>query len=306
MCLTKARTPPAGAPLFSVIIPVYNDPDGLRRCLRALAAQSLPVEQLEVLVVDNGSELPLNSIVSDFFFARYLREPRPGSYAARNFGLEHARGRYVAFTDADCLPDRHWLENGLRWFESHPDLSAVGGNVEIQTSGKPSAAEAYERVFGFRQQKYISENGFAVTANLLVDRRVINEIGPFDARLRSGGDRDWGHRLHMAGGRIGYAPDVLVRHPARTDTLALIRKRRRVQAGRNAVPALIDKLPTWQPVADKSQPAGLAMGAALLFRPSLLGLNRLKGIQAALVAVMLLLVGYLESARLKLGGRPLR
>lgn len=291
---------------FSVIIPVYNDPAGLALCLRAVSQQSLPHALFEVIVVDNGSDTPIRDIVSRFPFAKYVYEPKPGSYMARNTGVRHARGRYLAFTDADCVPDVDWLSASLQRFTSDQAAKVLGGKVEIFTSERPTASEAYEAVFGFRQSKYIAENGFAVTANLLVAKDVFERVGYFDSSLNSGGDRDWGHRLHIAGERIIYAPEARVLHPARATLRALIRKRRRVQAGRNAVPRITERLASWTAVKDSAQPTGFSMGAALLITPEHLGLTRLQGLQATLVAAALMLAGYYERLRLSLGGKPLR
>ena len=93
-------------PFISVIIPVWNSPDLLAKCLAALAVQSYPRERYEVLVVDNGSTDSTAAVARNYPFVTLLSEPVPGAYRARNRGLAAARGEYVAFTDADCIPDR--------------------------------------------------------------------------------------------------------------------------------------------------------------------------------------------------------
>jgi glycosyltransferase involved in cell wall biosynthesis len=61
----------------------------------------------------NGSEESIEPIVAQCKQARTGFEARPGSYAARNTGIELARGDILAFTDADCLPAADWIEHGL-------------------------------------------------------------------------------------------------------------------------------------------------------------------------------------------------
>jgi glycosyltransferase involved in cell wall biosynthesis len=91
----------------SVIIPVNQD-SRLADCLDALARQDLPREAMEVLVVDTSADRAMAPLVAHYP-ARYLSHPGGGSYAARNLGVAWARGRFVAFTDADCVPPPGWL-----------------------------------------------------------------------------------------------------------------------------------------------------------------------------------------------------
>ena len=82
----------ASAPRVSVVIPVRDDPDGLRRCLAALDRQTTP-ERFEVVVVDNGSRTDPGPVVARHPRARLVAEPRGGSYAARNRGVRAEIGR---------------------------------------------------------------------------------------------------------------------------------------------------------------------------------------------------------------------
>src|ERR1044071_6513252 len=104
---------PSRLPFVSVIVPVWNDSARLDRCLRALEEQTYPGDLYEVVVVDNGSDEPLGPVIERHGRASLVRETKPGSYAARNTGLAHARGEVVAFTDADCLPAPDWIEQGV-------------------------------------------------------------------------------------------------------------------------------------------------------------------------------------------------
>jgi len=100
-------------PFVSGIVPVYNDTSRLVLCLDALEHQSCPTERFEVVVVDNGPRPSLEPPIADFRQSRVGHEPRPGSYAARNRGTRSARGRILAFTDADCIPARNWIHTGV-------------------------------------------------------------------------------------------------------------------------------------------------------------------------------------------------
>jgi glycosyltransferase involved in cell wall biosynthesis len=220
------------APRVSVIIPVYDQPQALHRCLQALARQTCGREAFEAIVVDNGSIPPLPDLSREFPFARVAIEPRPGSYAARNHGLSLARGDVLAFTDADCEPADSWIEAGLRRLGTTPAAGFVAGRIVLRfASAAPvTAAELYEAVFGFPQEKYVGW-GFAATANLFAPRATFDAVGAFDATLLSGGDMEWGQRVRRAGIPQVYAAEVLVTHDARRTLRELLTKARRVAGG---------------------------------------------------------------------------
>src|SRR4051812_27832091 len=103
--LAPARTPP----FVSVIVPVFNQSEPLRACLRALNGQTSPRARFEVIVVDNGSTDPVSVPTGSHSTVRVEGESKPGSYAARNRGVAIARGSVIAFTDADCVPAADWV-----------------------------------------------------------------------------------------------------------------------------------------------------------------------------------------------------
>jgi cellulose synthase/poly-beta-1,6-N-acetylglucosamine synthase-like glycosyltransferase len=292
------------APLFSVIVPVYNDEPGLALCLEALSRQSLDATCFEVLVVDNGSARSPGDLVSKYRFARLLKERQPGSYSARNTACRAAAGEFLAFTDADCRPHPDWLRTVLGMFQNDAKLAAVGGGIQVTLSARPTAAEVFEKVFAFPQHKYVERYGFAATANLIARRSVFEQVGPFDGMLKSSGDRDWGQRLHQAGYRMAYAADALVAHPARASLRDLIRKRRRVVSGLHQLSAPVTFNADWATIVAPGRPRGMRMGLTLLFAPRNLDLRWIQGIQVLLVAGLLSLVSAVERVRLWLGGRP--
>jgi glycosyltransferase involved in cell wall biosynthesis len=220
-------------PLVSVIIPVYNDADRLALCLMALDGQTYPRHLLEIVVVDNGSEDDVVEIAERFEGVRLLREPRPGSYAARNRGIVEAKGDIIAFTDADCRPTSTWIERAVRHLVDNPGIGVVGGRIEVvaMDPNNPSGVELYEIMTGFPQQRYIEEFRFAATASMFTRMSVFDLVGLFNEELMSGGDREWGMRVHASGFRLRYADDVITVHPARNTLRQLYMKSKRRHAG---------------------------------------------------------------------------
>jgi len=97
-------------PFVSVVVPTRNRAQMLRELLSALERQEY--ESFEVIVVDDASEDETAVLLAGWQGPnrRAFRLPRPwGSYAARNRGVEEARGLLVAFTDDDCRPEPGWL-----------------------------------------------------------------------------------------------------------------------------------------------------------------------------------------------------
>ncbi len=224
---------PDDKPFISVIIPAYNDHAALALCLDALEQQTYPADCYEVVVVDNNSNPPLDSAVSRFAHAVLVKETRRGSYAARNTGIATARGAYLAFTDSDCLPAPDWLAKGVNWLQQHADCGLIGGRVEVfaHNPAHPTAVELYELLFAFPMKHYVEDQHFAATCNIFTFRAVFDTVGPFDAALQSGGDSEWGARVHAHHYSQFYADDVVIRHPARRTWAALNKKHLRTVSG---------------------------------------------------------------------------
>jgi GT2 family glycosyltransferase len=218
-------------PSVSVVVPVHADRGRLELTLDALDAQDY-AGPVEVLVVDNGDNPTIPSATSGRATTRVLREPAPGSYAARNTGVAEASGAVLAFTDADCVPRPDWLSAAVAALMTH-ERAFVGGAIALfpRPGRRPRAAEVYDCANGLRQDRYVGEQGWAATANMLVRRATFDEVGPFDARLRSGGDRLWGRRAAALGVRPTYAADAVVDHPARDSLRELRTKTIRVTTG---------------------------------------------------------------------------
>ena len=220
-------------PFVSVIIPVFNDGERLRKCLAALEAQSYPADRFEVIVVDNGSRQSPESIVREYPHAQFTQESKPGSYCARNKGLSLAKGDVLAFTDADCVPQPTWLERGVATLEANPAAGLVAGRIKVffKDPQKPSFVEFYESVRAFPQHDYIKDHKYGATANLFTTRAMMDRMGPFNETLKSSGDKEWGNRVFKAGLPQIYAHDAVVEHPARYSFKELYNKIARITAG---------------------------------------------------------------------------
>lgn len=224
-----------GGSKVTVIVPVYNDPSGTRTTLDSLATQTH--DDYEVLPVDNASTDDTADVIHEFAddhpnLIRPLEETDvQSSYAARNTGIEHAAGDILLFLDADMWVPETWIEDMTGSLESQ-GFDYLGCAVEVVTSEDPTFPERYEAALAFPVATYLEDKQFAPTCALAVRRDVIDSVGPFDERLVSGGDKEFGRRVHRAGFAQGFTDKTTASHPARTTWGALRTKALRIGRGR--------------------------------------------------------------------------
>ena len=190
----------------SVVIPTYNLAALLPGAVESVRAQGWP--ELEIIVVDDGSTdgTPevLEGLAREHANLRWFRQENAGAAAARNRGIEEARGRWVAFLDADDL----WMPGKLAaQFEAlaaRPSASFSYTDVRVRRED----GEEGDLVYGTERQPLIVQllaaNLFA-TPTVLARRDCFREVGLFDASLRTGEDWDMWLRLaaHFENVRVG-------------------------------------------------------------------------------------------------------
>ena len=200
----------------SVIIAAYNAAHDLPRCLAALEQQTLPRDEYEVIVVDDGSSDDTAGIASAAG-ARVVHLAHSGPAAARNAGVEKARSPIVIFTDADCEPVIDFVERMLEPF-SAPVVSGVRGVYRSQQ--RALVARFVQLEYEERYQRIIQVEQSVGTVNALdtsyaaYRRQVFLDAGGFDTRFRgaAGEDHELSYRLAAAGHVLRFSPDAAVYH----------------------------------------------------------------------------------------------
>lgn len=220
--------------LASIIVPVYNDSNGLRETLSSVIEQT-SYQPFELLVVDNNSIDDTPSVIEEFEAADDrivgLQETDvQSSYAARNTGIDAARGDILVFLDADQTVTEGWLTTGIEYLLAQ-DTAYMAPNVQLDVPEEPSLAAQYNAATGFPIEGFIERQQYAPTACLFVTRSLIEDVGHFDERLISGGDMEFGQRVHAAGYEQQYCAPVVVRHPVRESLWALWRRNVRIGRG---------------------------------------------------------------------------
>jgi glycosyltransferase involved in cell wall biosynthesis len=203
---------------FSIIIPSYNRPRQLGRCLTSLAQLNYPRDQFEVIVVDDGSVQPVAEVTRGFLEQlqlKTLRQENAGPARARNFGAECANGEVLAFLDDDCTPDRDWLSQLDVAAVRHPGC-LLGGKA---TNGCRDNifAETNQRLLDTLTAWFICNNSplqFFASNNLAVPAVHFRQLGGFDPNfpLAGGEDRDFCARWLGSGRRLISTPDAHIDH----------------------------------------------------------------------------------------------
>jgi glycosyltransferase involved in cell wall biosynthesis len=227
----------SGTTRVSVVVPVYNDPAGVRMTLSSLVDQTYPDDDMEVLAVDNGSTDDTRAVIESLAKAHepvelVVEDRIQGSYAARNAGIRRAEGSIIAFLDADVTVPEDWLAASVAAMDRR-DADYLACDVELAApDGDDSLPTRFNRRSGFPIQRFISELSFAPTCCLLVRRAVFDDVGWFDDRLVSGGDLEFGNRVADSGRELHFLGEVTATHPTRSSVRALASKAARIGRGR--------------------------------------------------------------------------
>jgi glycosyltransferase involved in cell wall biosynthesis len=223
--------------LLSVVIPVYRQSYALRQTLSSLAAQSLPTDQFEVIVVDDCSPVPVTDQVAEFAGAlsvRCVRHPvNRGRAVARNTGAAAARADLLLFLDADSVAHPKLLERHLAAHTDGHDRVLLGRRVESDwgTASRFADPGTLSETVSLDQDdmRLGSEVGvpgvldsspwvFVISHNFSMPRRIFDEVGGFDEAFDRWGweDTELGYRLFLhwdrEPGRFTFLPEATCYH----------------------------------------------------------------------------------------------
>lgn len=281
-------------PRVSVVIPVLNRAEDLRKCLESLYELNFPQERLEIIVVDDGSR-DASPQVAQEFGARVVHTGGTGRgpAAARNAGVAVASGDILAFIDSDCTASPEWLNELLPSFAAE-DVAAVGGWVDGMNSRR--SLDRYEAVMsslnlGARERsgKGGNDTFYLPSCNLLVRRNAFLLVDGFREDLHVGEDVDLTWRLRDCAYKIIYLPQGRVCHNHRSRLWPFMK--RRFDYGTSE-----GTLQTLHPLRRKKMllPPGLCVALLLL----MLGLVTLSWTVFAACAAVLFLDGFTTHRKL--------
>jgi GT2 family glycosyltransferase len=213
----------ASAPTVSVVMPTYNRVDQLRAALEGLAAQQGLDEPVEVIVVSDGStdgtdEYLTSSAVPLPVVA--LTQPNAGPAAARNRGIDVARGPLVLFVDDDTVAEPGLTAAHLRRHAGPDDDLVVIGPMLTPADHDISPWVRWEQDMLTKQYDAMRDGVYEATArqfytgNASVARRHLLEVGGFDPTFRRAEDVELAYRLADRGLCFAFEPTAVVHHYA--------------------------------------------------------------------------------------------
>ena len=193
---------------YSVVIATYNRNRLLLKNLESLRNQTIPKDDYEIIIVNDGSS---DSTESDIKFftgenpdldMRYFRQKNSGPSKARNRGIREARGEIIFLTDDDCIPPENWIETLAQKYSLHPEVAGVGGWYYYPQESLKNWFVRYSiPMFLFYYQKFMSDgeinnnlfrtNPAGNTSNMSYRKQILDLVNGFDEKLNFVGMVDW-------------------------------------------------------------------------------------------------------------------
>jgi cellulose synthase/poly-beta-1,6-N-acetylglucosamine synthase-like glycosyltransferase len=226
-------------PKVSVIIPVRNEEAILEGCLASLDGLDYPKDRLEVIVSD-GMSTDRSAEIARSHGATVIENQKVTVSPGRNIAFAHSSGDIVAFTDADCIVDRDWIRNSIKYFDDEsvgcvggpnlppPDESDFGNAVGFVFDQPLFAAGSYYA----RRLDHVREVPSIGGCNAVYRREALRKVMPIDESLLTCDDTELNRRLMDEGYRLLYTPDVFVLHYRRPNPRKLFRQMYRYAIGR--------------------------------------------------------------------------
>lgn len=165
------------SPKVSVIIPTYNRDYILFKAVKSVLDQTY--KNLEVIVVDDGSTDKTSYLITKYPVI-YVRKPRRGVAHARNRGIFHAKGEYIAFLDSDDIFVKDKIEKQIKFLEKHPELKLVQ-TEEIWYKGNKRIfpKEIHRKAEGWFFDRAVKLCVVSIST-VLIEKSVFEKIGMFD------------------------------------------------------------------------------------------------------------------------------
>ena len=226
-------------PFVSIIIPVRNVGKIIGQCLEGLNNLNYPKDKYEIIISDSESTDDTRAIVKKYG-AIFVSTPKRSVCAGRNEGFRAAKGEIIAFSDADCVMDKNWIINCLKYFEN-PAIGAVGGpNIT------PADDTAFAKAVGFVFDQAIFSAGSIhgrilnktkevksiPGCNVIYKREAMDKVMPMDESLLEAEDYVTNQKIRGLGYKLLYTPDTIVWHYRRPNPKRFFKQIYRYAIGR--------------------------------------------------------------------------
>jgi glycosyltransferase involved in cell wall biosynthesis len=219
---------------YSVIVPSFNRKDEIRELIDSFTNLDLPMDRFELIIADDGStdgteDLVNHQIKSVKFPLHFFSGENQGPGAARNMGMEKAKGDFFIFIDSDCTVPPTWLTEIDRALDAE-NGDAFGGPDSYKEDFPPLL-----KAINYSMTSFVTTGGirghnekrlgrfYPRSFNMGLSREVYQKTGGFGS-LRHGQDIEFSHRIIQSGAKIISIPQAFVYHKRRTSLRKFFRQ----------------------------------------------------------------------------------
>ncbi len=219
---------------ISIITPTFNRQHELAHLIESIQHQTLDHGLFELIISDDGSNDNTEEYVRKQakevdFDLRFIKQANQGPGAARNHGLQEARGDLILFIDSDCEAHPSWVETIFGAFKQEK-FDACGGPDGAKDDFTP-----LQKAIDFSMTSFFTTGGmrghsekmlakfYPRTHNMGMTAKLYQKVGGFGS-LRHGQDIEMSHRIHSSGAVIQFLPDAIVYHRRRTSLKKFFRQ----------------------------------------------------------------------------------
>jgi len=198
---------------------VKNEELLLANCLKSLRELNYPKEKYEIIISDGLSTDKTVEIAKNYG-AKVISNVGQTVAPGRNIGFSNSRGEIIAFTDADCVMDKNWLTNALKYFEDRTVAGVGGPNLAPDNESSFGQAVRFLFLFGslMSGSVYVSDSRKVKSVislpgcNAIYKRKALEKIMPTDETLLTCDDVEINYQILQQGYKLLYTHDVLVWH----------------------------------------------------------------------------------------------
>lgn len=185
----RVAAPLPAAPLVSIIIPYYEQPAFIAEAVKSAKVQTHP--NVEIIVVDDGSPIPLTSHLTETRGIKLLRIENQGVSAARNVGFQYSAGQYLVFLDSDDVLFPDAIEANLQALSAHPEAGLSFGAIQrIDETGRQLGQSHVCRLRDDYFCMFLEGNPIGCPGAAMIRRDTFVAAGLFDESLRVCEDYD--------------------------------------------------------------------------------------------------------------------
>ena len=193
----------------SIVIPTRNAAKTLRECLESLKDLNYPKSLIEIIITDGMSTDDTEKIAA-FYNVKLIKNKKISIATGRNLGFAFSSGELIAFTDADCVVDKNWIKNSIKYFDN-PLVAGLSGPIhtpeEQDYFGKAVSflfsLACYLKISTHKEdEKEVKEVDDFPTCNAIYRKKALKKVMPLDEKLLTGEDVELNYKLRQAGYKL--------------------------------------------------------------------------------------------------------